>query len=32
MTRWIIEDLASLVSIGLFVGMIMIYAALLAGA
>jgi hypothetical protein len=32
MTRWIIEDLATLMSISLFVGMIAVYAALLAGA
>jgi hypothetical protein len=32
MTRWTIEDLLSLVSIGLFVSMIAVYAALVAGA
>jgi hypothetical protein len=32
MTRWIIEDLATLMSISLFVGMIAVCAALLAGA
>jgi hypothetical protein len=32
MTRRIIEDLATLMSISLFVGMIAVYAALLAGA
>ena len=32
MTHWIIEDLASLATIGLFVSIIAIYAALLAGA
>jgi hypothetical protein len=32
MTLWIIEDLASLLAIGLFVGLIGVYAALLAGA
>jgi hypothetical protein len=32
MTHWIIEDLATLMSISLFVGMIAVYAALLAGA
>jgi hypothetical protein len=32
MTLWIIEDLASLLAISLFVGMIGVYAALVAGA